>query len=130
MRQPDKEDAMRAVKFTHNLRDIKRFMSFAAFLATLLFSMTFVTNSSAAVVAANNPVVANPVVMTVAPLPVVMTPVPPIMVMTPAPPAVAKSDAAFVRPFGFNPFFRPFAFRPFFNPFFFDVDVDPFFGAD
>ena len=119
---------MRADKFTYNLRDMKRFMSFAAFLAALLFSMTFVMQSSAAVVVANNPMVANPVVMTA------------------APPVVAKSDAAFVRPgvrpFGFNPFFRPAFnpfFRPAFNPFFrpafnpfFDVDVDvnPFFGAD
>jgi hypothetical protein len=116
---------MRVIKFTHNLRDMKRFMSFAAFLATLLFSMTFVMNSSAAVVAANNPMVANPVVMTVAPPAVVMTPAP--LVMMPAPPAVAKSDAAFVRPFGFNPFFRPFGFNPFFDV---DVDVNPFFGAD
>ena len=124
---------MRTDRFTHNLRDMKRFMSFAAFLATLLFSMTFVMQSSAAVVVAGNPVVANPVVMMVAP---------PAVVMTLAPPVVAKSDAAFVRPFGFNPFFRPAFnpfFRPAFNPFFrpafnpfFDVDVDvnPFFGAD
>ena len=126
---------MRTDRFTHNLRDMKRFTSFAAFLATLLFSMTFVMQSSAAVVVAGNPVVANPVVMMVAP---------PAVVMTLAPPVVAKSDAAFVRPgvraFGFNPFFRPAFnpfFRPAFNPFFrpafnpfFDVDVDvnPFFG--
>ena len=117
---------MRSVKFTHNLRDMKRFLSFAAFLATLLFSMTFVMQSSAAVVAAGNPVVANPVVMTVAP-PVVM-PIAPQVVM----PVAARSDAVFVRPF-FNPFFRPVFnpfFRPFFNPFFnVDVDVNPFFGA-
>ena len=87
---------MRAVEFTHNLRDMKRFMSFAAILATLLFSMTFVMESSAAVVAADNPVVANPVVMTA------------------APPVVSKSDAEpFFRP-AFNPFFRP-AFNPFFG---------------
>ena len=126
---------MRTDRFTHNLRDMKRFMSFAAILATLLFSMTFVMQSSAAVVAAGNPVVANPVVMMAAPS------------------AVSKSDAAFNRPAfnrpafdrpffrpAFNPFFRPAFnpfFRPAFNPFFrpafnpfFDVDVDvnPFFG--
>jgi hypothetical protein len=97
-------------------------MSFAAILATLLFSMTFVTESSAAVVAANNPFVANPVVMTVAPS------------------VASKSDAApFFRP-AFNPFFRPAFnpfFRPAFNPFFrpafnpfFRPAFNPFFDDD
>jgi hypothetical protein len=104
---------MRAVKFTNNLRETKRFMRFAAILATLLFSMNFVVASSAFAVVIGNPFVANPVVMTV------------------APPVAAKSDAAFVRP-GVRPFFRPAFnpfFRPAFNPFFdVDVDVNPFFG--
>jgi len=120
---------MKTVKFTDNLRDMKRFLRFAAILATLLFSMTFVMQSSAAVVAAGNPVVANPVVM--------MAPV------------GSKSDAApffrpafdrpdfnpFFRP-AFNPFFRPAFnpfFRPAFNPFFrpaFNPFFNPFFDDD
>jgi hypothetical protein len=120
------------------LKDMKHVIGFTAFLAVLLFGMTFVSTGNAAAVPAGN----NAAVGVAA---VVPPRVPPEMV------ANDKSDfrPAFNRPFfnrpafnpffarpAFNPFFarpafNPFFVRPFFNPFF-DVDVNEFgaFGED